>query len=324
MTSPAHVGNRSKQTVWATAVTDTVKLMGVPLNGCKFTPVNNAVVHEEMRGNLAGGHLADLTEIGATGQIQMIASYQDINYLLESLMGDVTPGAGPPYARAGVAPSTAIPTRRMMTVIYGDGTNIYKATGAIVTKMVIKGAAKQPLMVTADFIAKSISTGTFAALADRTVKVCMSQEALIYVDTWAGTIGSTALSAIGWDFTLTLDSGAALDHFLGALAAGSYHDGSSWKGTLEMNYELQTTSKAYLDAIILGTAVQQNQVRIKYTVDANAIMQFDFAGSVEKAPDMFDYRDGVVGTKIVYTRTNNTTLGNWFKYSNTNAVAVLP
>ena len=296
--------------------------MGV--TDCKITPVNNALVFEEYRGNLAGAFDSALSEIGASGTLSLRGTYQDLPYLLESMFGTVTPTGTNPYVRAGNAPTTAVPARRLLTLVYGDGTNIYKATSAIVSKLTIKGAAKQPLTVTADLIAANVSTGTFASLSDRTVATCMGNQATVYVDAWGGTIGSTALAATAWDFTLTLDSGAMLDHYLGGLAAGAYHDGSSWKGTLEMNYELKAATKAYLDNVIGGTALEQRQIRIGYTTGASAILNFDFAGTMEKAPDLFDYRDDVTGIKLSYTRQYNTTLGNWFKYSSTNAVATLP
>lgn len=311
-----------KQTVFATAVTPTAKLMGV--TDCQFTPINNAKVLEELRGSLAPGFNAVLTEIGATGKLTMYGSYQDLSYMLEGLLGTVTPTGAGPYVRAGSAPGASAPAPRIQTLVWGDGTNCYKATGMLPTKIVLKGASKQPLMAEVDWIAHDVSTGALAALSDRAIGVAMSQDALIYVDAWGGTIGSTALSAIAWDFALTIDAKRALDHYLGSLAPGAYHEGTKYDGSLQLNLELQSGSKAYLDEIIGGSAVHQRQARVKYTTGASQILQFDFAGSTEKAPNVFEYRDGVVGVKIPYAATYNSSLGNWFAYSNTNSVSALP
>lgn len=311
-----------KQTLLGTAVAGTAKLMGV--TDCQFSPVNEAMRFEEIRGSLAPAYNAALTKIGATGKLSMYGSYQDINYILESLMGTVTPTGSNPYIRASGTPLGTAPTPRIQTLIWGDGTNCYKATGMLVTKITIKGESNQPLMIDADWIAVSVTTGTLAGLSDRSISVAMSQDALLYVDAWGGTIGSTAISAIAWDFQLVIDSKRAMDWYLGALTPGNYHEGVGYDGSLELNLELQTGSKAYLDEILAGSIVHQRQTRIKYTTGASAIMQFDFAGSTEKAPAIFDYRDGVVGIKLSYEGTVNTGLANWFAYSNANAVSALP
>lgn len=311
-----------KQTVIATPVSATAKLMGV--TDCQFTPINDAERLKEIRGSLAPAYNVVLTKIGATGKLSMYGSYQDINYPVESLLGAIAPTGANPYVRAVTAPIGTVPTPRIQTLIWGDGTNCYKATGMLVTKLTIKGAANQPLTVDADWIAYSVTAGSLAGLSDRTISVAMSQDALLYVDAWGGTIGTTALTAIAWDFTLVIDSKRALDWYLGALGPGNYHEGTDYDGSLDLNLELAATSKAYLDEQIGGTAVHQRQVRIKYTTGASAITQFDFAGSSEKAASIFDYRDGVVGVKLSYAGTYNSALANWFAYSNTNAVATLP
>lgn len=311
-----------KQTLIGTAVAGTAKLMGV--TDCQFTPINDAERLKEIRGSLAPAYNVVLTKIGATGKLSMYGSYQDINYLVESLLGTISPTGANPYVRAVAAPVGTVPTPRIQTLIWGDGTNCYKATGMLVTKLTIKGASNAPLMVEADWIAYSVTTGSLAGLSDRSISVAMSQDALLYVDAWGGTIGSTAIAAIAWDFQLVIDSKRALDWYLGALGPGNYHEGSDYDGSLDLNLELQSGSKAYLDEIIGGTAVHQRQVRIKYTQGASAITQFDFAGSSEKAPAIFDYRDNVVGVKISYGATYNSGLANWLAYSNTNAVSALP
>lgn len=311
-----------KQTVIATAVAATAKLMGV--TDCQFTPINDALRLKEIRGSLAPSYNAVLTKIGATGKLSLYGSYQDINYAIESLLGTITPSGANPYIRAVTAPVGTVPVPRIQTLIWGDGTNCYKATGMLITKITLKGASNAPLMLDCDWIAYSVTPGTLAGLSDRTITVAMSQDALLYVDAWGGTIGTTALTAIAWDFTLEIDSKRALDWFLGALGPGNYHEGTDYDGSLDLNLELQTGSKAFLDEMIGGTVVHQRQVRIKFTTGATAITQLDFAGSAEKAPAIFDYRDGVVGIKVSYGATYNTTLANWFAYSNTNAVATLP
>ena len=311
-----------KQSVFATAVSGTAKVMGV--TDCSFEPINEAMVFNEIRGSLAPSYNAALTKIGAQGKLSMYGFYEDINYFMEGLLAVVTPGGAGPYTRTASAPLSAVSSPRIQTLIWGDGTNCYKATGMIVTKATIKGASNQPLMADFDWIAHDVSTGSLAALSDRSQNPAMAQHALLYVDAWGGTIGSTALSAIAWDFQLVIDSKRNLDWYLGSLSPGNYHE-KVWSGSLDLNLELQTTSKAYLDEIIGGSAVHQRQVRVKYTSDSNHISQFDFAGTALKAPKIFDYRDKVVGVKINYGEgTYNSGLANWFVWNNTCQVSALP
>jgi hypothetical protein len=311
-----------KQTVIGTAVTATAKLMGV--TDCQFTPINDALRLQEIRGSLAPAYNAVLTKIGATGKLSMYGSYQDINYAIESLLGTITPSGAGPYVRATSAPIGTVPAPRIQTLIWGDGTNCYKATGMLITKITLKGASNAPLMLDCDWVAYSVTTGSLAGLSDRSINVAMAQDVLLYVDTFGGTIGSTAISAIAWDFQMVIDSKRALDWYLGALGPGNYHEGIAYDGSLDLNLELQAGSKAYLDEQIGGSVVHQRQIRVKYTQGAGLITQLDFAGSSEKAANIFDYRDGVVGVKIQYMATYNSTLANWFAYSNTNSVSTLP
>jgi hypothetical protein len=227
--------------------------------------------------------------------------------------------------RTGGAPTTiAVATPRMMTAIYDDpgGAGTYKALGLLPTKLTLSGKQGEEMMLKADLLAKQVTTGTPAALSDRSVAVVMGSDTKIYVDAWGGTIGTTEMATMSYSYELSLDAARSLKHYLGALTPGRYKE-SKWDGELKMLLEFNATSKAFLDAL-LAPALFQKQVRIKATTGASAIVQLDFAGTAEDTPQLFTDDDGVSTLEFTLKGTYNSTLANWFAYSVTNQVSALP
>lgn len=312
-----------KETTWGTGVTDTAKLMGI--TDINFDAGVLAKRFQDIRGSLAPAHMLANTKVAPKGSISQIATYEDICYLLEAMCGVATPSGVGPYVRTGGAPTTTkVATPRMMTVLYDDpgAEATYKALGVIPSKLVISGKQGEEMMVKADLLAKSLTTGSPASLSDRSVAVVMGSDTKIYVDTWAGTIGTTEMATMSYSYELTLDTRRILKHYLGALTAGRYVE-RKWEGELKMMLEFNSTSKAFLDAI-LTPGTFQKQVRIKATTGASAIVQLDFAGSAEETPQLFTDDDGVSTLEFTLKATYNSTLANWFAYSITNSVSALP
>jgi len=314
----------AKQSTWGTAVTPpTGKLMGI--QDVKIDPGLKAKVFHDRRGSLAPGHITALSEFMPSGKIKALGLYEDVAYLLDGLCGEATPSGAGPYTRNYAAPITAVPSPRIQTMYYGDGTNCYRLTGMLPSKLVFKGESGGPLTVDADVFGQLFDAGTLAALSDRAVNVGMGDHATVFVDTWGGTIGSTALTPSAWAFELTLDSKRKPDQYFGSLAADSYHeaDGAEgWDGTLKLSLEFNAATKAQYDAMIAQSAVYQRQVRIKYT-SGTSVMQFDFAGASEETPSYGEDHGGVLFFDAVLRGVYNTTLGNWFKAQSINTLSTL-
>lgn len=310
----------AKETTWGTPVTPTVKLMGIET--CKLTPINDAEVHPQMIASLGPGRDANLIKIGGTAAIGGAVLYEDLPYWLDSIFAQATPTGAGPYTYAYVAPLTAAPVSRILTLTHGDGTNIYCLEGAVVNKLVISGANGGPLKFSADLIGENVVTDSLASLSDRAVNFAMPQHLALYIDTWGGTMGGTAYTGVNFNFELTIEANRAVYHGM-ALKPAGYRD-AKYKGTLKLSLEFVTASKAYLDAIVGGSAIFQRLIRIKASNTASLDIALDFAGTTVKAPVVFSEVDGVVSVDLDFDATYHATFANWFKANVINGVATLP
>lgn len=303
----------------------TSKLMGV--TDLKIPPGVTALLHHDRRGSMAPGYLANLSEIRPDGiTMEQFGLYEDICYALDNLLGEATPSGVGPYTRNYGAPLGTTPMSRILTLVYGDATNCYALNGMLIKKVTIKGETGQPMRCSFDIMGRDFGADSLAALSDRTVNVAMGNHMAIYIDTWAGTIGTTQITSTAYAYELMIDSKRKGDIYLGNLSASSYHedDGAEgWDGTLKLSLEFNATSKAQFDALISQSTLYQQQVRLASTNSANAI-RFDFAGFSEQAPDYGIDRDGVLTFDTMLRGLYNPTLGNWFAAQVVNNVSALP
>lgn len=310
-----------KELTWGTAVVPTAKLMGI--EEFQLVPVNEAVVHGEQRGALAPGYETNLTVISGRANGRGLLLYEDLPYWLDSLCGEATPSGVGPYTYAYAAPSATVPSPRILTLVKGDAGDVYGLEGGLVNQLVISGRTGEALKWSGDLIGENVLTDVLMALSDRTVNVAMADHVALYIDAWGGTMGATAITTAFFDFALTLNANRAVYHGLGALTPKGYRE-AKWAGQLSLKLELDATSKAFLDAIIGGSAVFQKQVRIKASSGASLDAEFDFAGTSIDAPEVFTDEDGVTSLEVVLDGTYNSALGNWFKAEVINGVATLP
>lgn len=313
------------QSLWGTQITTkTVKLAGNKRAGVKFQPNTVAEVLPEERGSLAPSDKVNVLSHDGAATFDFYGIYEHLNYHLESLLGVVTPTGAGPYVRQGAAPLTAIPTNpRRYTMYRGDGTSGYQLTGALCTEILLKGTAKGYIEGQAKYLAQQQTTGSPTALADASVNTMLGAHSALYIDTWAGTIGSTAITDTNFAWELKLTSNRALDTYLGSLTPADWNE-NSFDGELKLSVIYNATTSPYADIMMqTGGTVFQRQVRINIANGANLIQRLDFAGSAEKAPVWGDERNGLVSIDVVLKKTYNSTLGNWFKYSNTCQVSAL-
>jgi len=309
---------------FGTAVTPTAKLMGV--QNFALDPGIKAKAFHDRRGSMAPAYLTALTGIEPAAPLELLATYEDIDFILDNLCGQATPSGSGTYTRNYAAPIGSVPSPRLLTWVYGDGTNCYKLTSGLISKCTFKGENGAPMMVTADLIGALVDGGTKASLSDRSVSLVMGDHLVPYIDAWGGTIGTTALSAASWSYELTIDAKRKLDAYFGNLAPQSYHedDGANgWDVMLKLKLEFNAANKAQYDALISTSAVYQKQVRLKST-SGSKVLQFDIAGTSEESPRFGDDRGGVLAFETTLKGTYNTALGNYFKAQSINAVSSLP
>ena len=311
-----------KETVWGTSVAGTAKL------GLIESVEMNAEIEVErspdVRGSLVGAdYVHSLNSHKGTAKITGVPTYEDIGYWLDSLLAiNTSPTGVGPYVYTRDAPLTAAPTRRMMTVLWGQTGLIYKLAGGLVQELTLSIEANKPWKFDASLIGKSVATGALASLNDRTQSPIHANNTTLFIDAVGGTVGSTAISTTWFTAELNIKSNVEVVPGIGSLNPVTYRD-AAYEASLKLHLEVDATSAGYV-ASILGTSVLQHQVRIKATTGASAIAQFDFAGSHTKSPKMFSDSDGVVTFELEMTKAYNSALANWLKTSVTNSVSALP
>ena len=312
----------AKEVTWGTPVTPTVKFMGI--EQCDLEPVVDAAQVDEMRGSLHPAYLSNLTKIGATGRISGVVTSEDIPYWGDALCGVVSPTGANPYTYAHAAPSTTLPTARVQTIVKGNGTNTYKGEGMVVTDFEISAKANEYWKFMANMVGEEVTTGSLAALSDRSVNPIVGNMNTLFIDAFGGTIGTTAITTAWMEFRLKVSSNRTVFPTLGSLKPAGYAD-AKWKGAeLFLRLMFDATTKAYVDAIIGGSGVFQKLVRIKGTKNANNSVQLDFAGTALNAPNPFTTDNGIVVVDIKLAGEYESTFANFFKMTTVNTISALP
>jgi len=319
----------AKEVTWGTGVTATTKLMGV--QDGRIIPEVTAELLQAMLGSYQPGLNTVIKAQAGAGYVEQFLTYEDASYGLEGMCGIATPSGAGPYVRAGAAPNASVITPRIFSYYKGEGSNVYRLLGALVLRYTLtieskQGENSQTVKERMDFIGKTAdANGTLAALSDRSVTPVMGDDLVIYLDAWGGTIGTTALIPVAFKVELQLFPNWVLYPNLGSLSAAGY-EMQKWvtaQNTLKVSMRLDSTSKGYLDSILAASAVWERQMRLKFTNGTN-ICQYDFAGFAPESPEVFDDNDGVLMLDFTLQGKYNSTLGNFFKYSNTNGVSALP
>ena len=313
----------AKETTWGTAVVATAKLMGVQEKSY-LQAANRSDIYPDVRASLAPAYLAGLEQTAGAGELEMIVTYEDAPYIFDNAFGEATPTGAGPYVRAYGAPVATAVTPRILTFYHGNtqtGGGIYKLAGGLLNSLKLKGATGKPTMLTGDLIGKSVATGAFAALSDRTVEVVMGQPWLIYMDAWGGTMGATQVATTALAFELDVKLNRVLQWSMDSLAPDTWEQ-NPWEGSLKLTLRMNATTKTEVDAIVAQTSVYQKQVRLKAT-SGTKVFQVDFAGTMKEPPKTYDDEDGVLTVELEMDGTYNTGLANWLAASVTNSVASL-
>ncbi len=311
------------EVTWGTPVTPTAKLARVKKKPDVIQANMKAEVAEDQLASLGPSSEAVLLSHSGAFALDQAGLYEDINYWLESIVGTVTPSGAGPYTRAGVAPLAAVPTSpKKFTVYHGDATEGLRLQGGLVTALKIKGESRGRVETSVNGIGESVDAGTPAALSDRTVTPILGAHGAVYVDTWAGTMGATAVAASAYAFELSLGAPRELKTYLGSIIPTDWNE-NKLTGVLKLTLEWNATTSPYMTGILSTSAVWQRQVRLKFDNTATYQLQLDFAGTALEAP-RWSNRNGIVTFDVTLAATYHSTFANWFKYQTKNSLATLP
>lgn len=323
------------ESTWGTAVTPTALLKYV--TECRIMADVASKQVPELRATLMPTNRAIRTNTGGRAELSGIASYGQINYLLESMLGKITPTGVGPYVRAGAMP-TATPSganTRALTLVHGDSTDgVYKLAGGLVDELTLSldlTDTDVELKYSATMLGTEVTTGTLAVLSDPTPvavnKPIVASDFAVWIDAFtdssAGTIGTTAISGTLYGFELKLSRKTLLSRYVGSrLPTVQTMGKQEADATLRLMVELNATSKAYFDAVIAATSPIMYLVRLKATSGTD-ILQLDYAGAVENAPQFPGDRNGVKALDFNLYGIYNSGLASMFKYSSTSDLTAL-
>ena len=317
------------ETTWGTNVAPTARLIGI--ESIEVNPGVEQKALTDMRGSYAPSHVSQITRIMPTGTYEGWASYEDIHYWLEGMVGEVTPsGAMAPYTRTGAAPGIAPILGRAQTLVYGGREGVYALNGALPTTFTFSVNSNEEARFSGDIMAKDRVIDVLGVLADRVVTPIMGDHVKIYIDPIGGTIGATEIAALAFSVELELNANRTGKPHLASLTADTLR-GPKWSGSL--------TAVLEFDATVVNTLMDEfftpeatitefaKQVRIAALVGTGTSVKsltLDFAGFQETAPVAFTDTDGIASIEFNLTGSYNSNLGNWFEYSGQNGVATLP
>ena len=311
-----------KQSALATKVTGVTKLIGV--TDGTITPVVESSLVEEQRGTLTPGYVATQDKKGGTGKLSVEVYAEQAAHWFDCLFGLATPGATPDYLRTYSAPG-AKPTLLPISLMRGSSEGAYGLTGAVLNELTLKGEKNKRLSAELGFIGHSVEEHTLGSLSDpATATPFHSNQMTMFLDTWAGTMGATALGVNVASFELGLNLNKVLQYGLGAITPAGVNVNKSDAGSNQLKLSLEFTaakSKTWLDAV-LGTGPFQAQIRLLYTVSTNVTLQIDYAGFCAEAPEIFSDDDGVAQCDFTLTPQYHATLATWCKIALKSPTAV--
>ena len=312
------------QTVFQTAVAPTAKLMGVEDGEIQALVGTSAV--PEQRNSLAPAFNATVDSVTGEGTLSGAANFEQIGYLLDSLLGQATPGVGPGYTRAYTAPLGTKPSPRILTLTKGSSLDARALKGGIVNELTLTAETNARVGYESKLIGHSVETDTLAALSDTAVNYIHSNQVALKFDTWAGTMGGTALTPTAYKMELGLNFNKMVQMGLGSVnPLGHKHKkGEVGSNQLKLAMELDTTSAGYYNSIITATTDPfRAQIQATFT-SGSLIFVVQYAGYAAEAPKYVEDTDGVATLEFVFSPLYHSVFGNWFKASLANAVAVLP
>jgi hypothetical protein len=307
-----------QEVAWGTSVAATAKVMGV--TDMSLDIVDEVHQSEAYNGTMYPSDLVAEVSQHGEGSFSMDLSYDDILYPLDNLFEQEAPAGADPYTWTYVAPTTAVLAGNNYTFEMGGTGAEYEAAGVTLTGATISGEAGGVWTGEFPFFSKTVDDGAMAVLADRAVELIRMADTVLYIDTWAGTMGTTAVAGELISFALTFETGRHLKYFNASLAPSSFGE-TRWTGNLELVMEYSTVTKALVDALSAPGLVQR-QIRLLAT-SAPDTAQIDFAGTLMGGVSLFDDRDGNLTATLNFQGTYNDTDTDWLEIVVVNSIASL-
>lgn len=315
------VAQLGKQSVWDTAVASTsiLQLLEEPTVEVSVPPIK---VGKTGTVGVGVGYVPGVMDV--SGTIKYDLSYEDVLYLIAGLAGLPTPTGTNPYTWSRPLPTFGMPTNAQVFTIetgsIGSGVE-YRVTGGVWKNVKISGASGEVVKGEIGFIAqKYLPQAMTTGLSMRTVNPIVMTQAQLYIDDWAGTIGTTELPAQLIDFSLEIETNRHLKPF-GKPFASNWGEGV-WESKLTLTLEFDATVKAHADAL-LNNRVLARQIAIRFT-DATRQFEIQYAGVCNGELSYFEDRDNNVTIAMTFDAVYHATMGTWCLLKVINGMNTLP
>jgi len=329
MQNAHNVLQRAVQVSFGTAVaTATAKLQSV--SNFALTPDLQTRALSQLRGTLAPTHQTALDFYMSNATFEVAdETFEDLNYWLDSLFSTATPSGSGPYVRAYAAPLTAVAAPSFMTLQWGQANEVWQMQDASLATLTMSGTNNGGVQVGGSLIGGQVQEGALQSLSDRTSLTRMTGcMASLAIDTWAGTMGGTAVASSGFSWELTVNSNRQYRGYLGDCTPSTWND-QKWAGQLRLSLELNNTTDDYLIAMLAPTAsaILERQVEITYNNGGAAAAErellIQFSGHSMAAPQLFQDRNGVMTYDLVLEGVYQSTFANWLKIQTKSAIDAL-
>jgi hypothetical protein len=276
------------QATFDTAVTPTVKLMGI--TGGSLKPAVEGSHVEEQRGTLTPAYNATPDKISAEASIEFDACYEDLGYWLDAFFGTATPSGTDPYTREYLGAGDK-PSPRVVTIVHGSSSYVKELVGGVLSKLELSCESNKRMTGKADLIAHSVAAGSLATLADRAVNFLHSNQTTLYIDGAGGSFGGTEVTCQKFSTTLSLDANRMLKFGCGSLNPVGWGQKKADPSGNQMKIALavDTQSYAHLASILttdMSSGLWKPLIRVKNQISADYSLTIDFAGFAA------DYRPG--------------------------------
>lgn len=156
-----------KEASWGVSGLATARWMGVQPYP-NFKPYQKSSIFEEDRGSLQNGFLSAVLVEGGEFDLNMHATYEDINFILQGGLQAVAATGGPNFVWTYAAPTNAAWYTQSYTFEWGYDEGTIGAAGCIINKWSIKGSAKKQWEASASGFFKTYYANSAMSIASST------------------------------------------------------------------------------------------------------------------------------------------------------------
>lgn len=254
------------QSAFGTAVTPTVLIPGVePASMSIGASLLNTIPAHSFGYASRGTYVIDTVHESTWNISDIIATYEFLGYFLDGL-SEATPAGAGPYTRAYDGPTATAASPRFQTwVSLNTSDLIFGAIGGVLAGFSLTSEWGQPVKFSPRFMARNIASDALADLdapADAAVTEMLNSQLTVYVDAFAGTIGSTALGTV-WSVNIDVDCGRNPLQYVGSQYPAGFFDSNAWTVTGTITADCDATTGGWVTSAL--SATQTKLIRLLWS-----------------------------------------------------------